>query len=333
MGHRWRALRRRVLTPNVSETRLDVRGFRRKSPESQELLERIGATFLAGYGHAAEAASPADAADRIAAIPVRFRGFAYEGAGMGFAVRDGLPFGRSDLTAEFLAGPGDPHIYLVYVGIGWAMARLPRFRWPKPNRLDPLLRWLLLDGYGFHQAYFRTRRYVHEQYQDPRFPWPSRAQSDYANRVIDQGIGRALWFVCGSDPELTASTVEGFAASRRPDLYAGVGLAASYAGGVDESELRTLWRLAGEHRVHLAQGCSFAVEARVRAGLLVPHSELAARVLCGTSAQEAAKASLDNRPAFVTVGEDDGDVPAYEVWRRRIAAAFANHALAEQRSA
>ena len=327
MGHRWNALRRRILTPNVSETRLDVRGFHRKDQQAQEILERVGASFLTGYAHAAEAGTVEEAADRIDTLPVRFRGFAYEGAGMGFAMRDGLPLGPTDLNEKFLAGPGDPHIYMVYVGIGWAMARLPRFRWPDPNRLDPLLRWLLLDGYGFHQAYFHTRKYVHEHYADHRFPWPSRAASGYANRVIDQGIGRALWFVCGTDPELTASTVAGFAAHRQPDLYAGVGLAATYAGGVEEAELRTLWRLASACRPQLAQGASFACEARARAGLLVPHNEIAARVLCGTDARTAAQVSLDRRPASV---EPDGAGPAYELWRRGIAAAFAEHTARQE---
>ena len=32
---------------------------------------------------------------------------------------------------------------------------------------DPLLGWLAIDGYGFHQAYFHTARYVGEQYQNP----------------------------------------------------------------------------------------------------------------------------------------------------------------------
>jgi hypothetical protein len=311
-----------VLTPNVSETRLDVRGFHKKSPEAQALLERIGATFLEGYAYAAEARTVADAAERLEQLSDRFRGFAYEGAGMGFAVRDGLPLGPTNLNERFVAGPGEPHVYMVYVGMGWAMARLPRFRWPKAADLDPLLLWLLLDGYGFHQAYFHTDRYIDQQYQDPAFPWPAKASSDYANRAIDQGIGRALWFIRGSDPVLVTSTVDEFEERRRGDLYAGIGLAATYAGGVTEAELTTLWERAGAYRPQLAQGSCFAVECRIRAGNLVPHNELAARVLCGLSALETAKVALDRRPE----GAVAGDLPAYEVWRQAVADAFADHA-------
>lgn len=323
MGQRWRTLRGRVLTPNVSQTQLDVRGFHKKNQAAQDLLEKVGATFLDGYRHAAEARTVADAAAEMDKITPRFRGFAYEGAGMGFAVRDGLPLGPTRLSQEFLAGPGDPHNYMVFVGIGWAMARLPRFRWPDGAKLDQLLRWLLLDGYGFHQAYFHTERYVQQQYQDPGFPWPSRAHSAYANRAIDQGIGRALWFVNGTDAARTTEAVARFPQERRADLYAGVGLAATYAGGAEEAELRILFEGAGDYRTHLAQGSAFAAECRIRAGLLVPHNEVATRVLCGATPEQVARIALDHRPDH---GGIEGALPAYELWRRRVAAEFTAHA-------
>lgn len=317
-----------MLTPNTRETSLDVRGFHKKSQAAQELLERIGSTFLDGYGYAAQAATVQEAAANIDTITPRFRGFAYEGAGMGFAVRDGLPLGPNRLAERFVAGPAAPHNYLVYVGMGWAMARLPRFRWPNAARLDLMLRWLLLDGYGFHQAYFHTDRYVAGQYQDPNFSWPHRRSTAYANRAIDQGIGRALWFVHGADAARTTACVGGFAEHRRPDLYAGIGLAATYAGGADQNELRVLREGAGDYRGDLAQGAAFAAECRVRGGLLVPHNEIATRVLCGCGPERAARIALDHRPD----GGIEGDLPAYEVWRRRVAAEFAG-ADAERRSA
>jgi hypothetical protein len=314
LGNGFRALRRRILTPDVSETSLAKRGFHVKDEESKQVLEKIGETFLTGYGDAIESATPEETGERLAAIPTRFRGFSYEGAGMGLAMLDGLPFGHKHHVEDFLAGPGDPHNYLVLVGIGWAMARLPRFAWPSPKRYDPLLRWLVLDGYGFHQAYFHTQKYVHEQRSSPHFSWPA-GNNGYATRVIDQGIGRALWFVCGSDADLATSTVAQFAAHRQGDLYAGIGLAATYAGGVEEDELRLLLERAGKHRGELAQGSAFAAEARVRGGLVVPHNELATNILCGLPVEKAARITQDVRPGVVV----DGDVPAYQTWREDIA--------------
>jgi len=327
LGTAWRALRRRILTPSTSETLLDVRGFHKKSPEAQKNLETVGASFLEGYAHAAEAADPEDAVTPLNEIEPYYRGFAYEGAGMGFAVRDGLPLGPTDLTARFLAGEGDKHVYMVYVGIGWAMARIPKFRWPKADTMDPLLRWLVLDGYGFHQAYFKTKRYIDEQFVDPRFSWPGGEYSktpaggtSYANRALDQGIGRAMWFIGGSDGALVAKMINKFPEHRREDLFAGTGLAATYAGGADESELRAYLDLVGEYQPVVRQASAFASEARVRAGLVIPHTEIASRVFCGLSPQDAAQVTHDARRGLPA----DGELPAYEVWRQRVAGQFAS---------
>lgn len=321
MPSTWRTFRRRVLTPSTKETLLDRRGFHKKSPAAQELLETVGRTFLDGYAYAMEARVPAEAEERLETVPIRFRGFAYEGAGMGCAMLDALPLGGSRSVQELLAGRGDAHIYMVHVGIGWAMGRLPKFRWPDVSTLDPLLRWLVLDGYGFHQAYFRTARYVHEQFQDAGFPWPAHDCPGYANRAIDQGIGRALWFVGGTDADLVATMIEKFPESRRSDLYGGAGLAATYAGGSEEDELRVLWERAGAHRPMVAQGSAFAAEARIRAGLVVPHTELATKLFCAMTPAEAAQVTQDVRPT----GTPQGDLPPYEVWRQNIADTFTAH--------
>ncbi|MGW4941977.1 DUF1702 family protein [Actinoplanes sp. NPDC004185] len=310
-------VRRRVLTPNVSDTKVAVRGFHVKSPAACDLLETIGASFVNGYARAAEARTAADAEPGLDTVATRFRGFAYEGAAMGFAVRDALPFGGG-LVRQLLEGAGDRHVYMAYVGVGWAMARLPRFRWASLHAPDPLLRWLVMDGYGFHQAYFRTQRYVHEHYRETDFPYPLGDPHPYANRGIDQGIGRALWFVGGTSVEQVHRLITAFPAERRPDLYSGVGLAATYAGGADRAELHDLMRRAEQYQPHLSQGSAFAASARARAGLVVPHNDLGTEVLCGMSAIEAAAICDMTRPA----ADEDDEMPAYELWRRRIRREF-----------
>ncbi|HEU5160894.1 MAG TPA: DUF1702 family protein [Streptosporangiaceae bacterium] len=306
----WRALRSRILTPSIAEVRLSKRGFHIKDPGARELLENIGCTFLTGYALATRARGPGEVSRTLDTIPVRFRGFGYEGAAMGFAIVDALSTSNGRRLTGFLAGPAVRHVYMAYIGLGWAMAQLPRFRWPKIE-LDPVLRWLVLDGYGFHQAYFRTRRYVHDQFQHTDFPWPAGGRG-YASHALDQGVGRALWFVGGADPDVVADLIDGFPARRRADLFSGAGLAATYAGGADEMELHGFWKRAGEFRPQVAQGSAFAAEARRRAGLDVPHTEVATQVFCGMSPDEAAQIAIKNRPATAETGER----PAYEVWRQ-----------------
>lgn len=314
----WRALRRRILTPDNSAVLLTKRGFFRKDDISRELLETVGTTFLTGYGYAVEARTPGDAERRLEAVPSRFRGFAYEGAAMGFAVLDGLTPGGPDRTLAFFAGRGAEHIYTGYVGVGWAMAKLPRFAWPEAEPFDPLLRWLMLDGYGFHQAFFRTRRWVHQRYRPRSLAWTGYADG-YALRAVDQGVGRALWFVGGFDPAQVTRLIGTFDTARHSDLYSGAGLAAAYAGGATEDELRRFAADAGTHRGAVAQGAAFGAEARARGGIVLPHTELATEVLCGTDAAGAARITQDVKAGLPA----DGDVPAYETWRQRVATEFA----------
>lgn len=320
----WRAVRRRVLTPPESDTRLAVRGFPIVDERRRELLESIGATFLTGFGAAAQARVPADATPELDAVPAAMRGFGYEGAAMAFALLDALPVPGAGRFAGFLAGAGAPHTYMLHVGAGWALARLPRAVHRRLPVTDPLLRWLALDGYGFHQAYFHTARYVRDQHRDACPSWPADGPADYRARAVDQGVGRALWFVCGADPERVTRTVRSFDRARHADLWSGVGLAATYAGGVPPEGLRGLRDDAGEHRPALAQGSAFAAQARLRAGLATPGTAAATEVFCAMPPEKAARVTDDTLPVDTAGAVLDGvPVPAYEVWRRRIADRFA----------
>jgi enediyne biosynthesis protein E3 len=318
----WAASRRRILTPSTSQTKLARRGFHEKSPEATEQLEAAGAMFLAGYAHAAEAKQAWEAETGLQTVPRAFRGFAYEGAGMGFAVRDAIGPRRRHMTADLIDGRGADHVYMIYVGVGWALGRLPRALWGRmtDSLPDPVLRWLVLDGYGFHQAYFHTEKYVNRQFTPTDFPWPQEGPAAYANRVIDQGIGRAMWFVHGADPDRLADTIDSFPEARRADLYAGSALAVTYAGGLEESELLTFKQRAGRYAGQVAQASAFAATARVRAGNVIPHTGLATEALCGATPEEAARVALTAFPdpmERTAAGE-----PAFEVWRQRIGVAL-----------
>ncbi|HEX6285595.1 MAG TPA: DUF1702 family protein, partial [Pyrinomonadaceae bacterium] len=179
-------------------------------------------------------------------------------------------------------------------------------------QLDPLLGWLTIDGYGFHEGYFNWPRYVEGQAV-------TTALDGYARRVFDQGLGRSIWFVKGANVVAVASAINSFPSARRDDLWSGAGLACAYAGGCSRSALQSLRAAARNHLPALAQGVAFAAKTRQRAANLNSHTETTCRVMCGHSAQEAA-AITD--AALKDLHEDNG-LPAYEVWRRRIQDKFA----------
>ncbi|MDQ2813551.1 MAG: DUF1702 family protein [Actinomycetota bacterium] len=309
-------LRCRIFLPDQSEVTFAKRGFTAPDATRQANIEKVGSKFLEGYEYAMAGQSLAAIESSLEKVEPAFRGFSYEGCAMAFAVRDGVRPAGQHWVRDLLASRGANHLYMAYIGVGWAMARLPKVRWRAVEPRDPLLRWLALDGYGFHQAYFHTEQYVWQQYQGRIPGWEP---GGYANRVVDQGIGRALWFVHGSDVQGVAKHIGSFPGSRQGDLWSGAGLASVYAGGVDASELTDLTKLAGRYRSYAAQGAAFAVKARLLADLVLPGTELGAKVYCDMSVEEAAAVTDEARH---DLPPEDPGMPSFEVWRERIRKRF-----------
>jgi len=130
-----------------------------------------------------------------------------------------------------------------------------------------------------------------------------------------------MWFSQGGDPDRIAAAVDRFPARRHGDLWSGVGLGSSYAGGVERPTLETMQAKAHGYAAHLAQGAAFAAKARQRAGNPAPHTALACAVYCRMTADQAAAVTdecLLDLPA-------DGMEPAYKAWRTRIRQQITSH--------
>ncbi|MFG1854043.1 DUF1702 family protein [Actinomadura geliboluensis] len=273
-------------------------------------LQDVVDSFAAGYNAAlARRSGPLDLAD----VPHPMRGFAYEGAAMSRTLLDLVTLTSGRRLAGLLAGPGRRYFHLITVGAGWAFARLRVRPWRGIGGAPAPQRWLAWDGWGFHQAYFHPGRVFGEK-------WIERAARGAARPVRDQGAGRALWFHAGADPERVARTVAGFPAERRPDLWAGVGLAAAYTGVRTPDELAVLGEAAAEHRAHVAQGAAFAAKAHLLSGRVPERSEAAVAVLCGTGSGEAA-GWTDAR--LVQAARYGDGIAAYQHWRAGVRAEWA----------
>jgi hypothetical protein len=303
-------LRKQLFHIDTAEASFARRGFRCNDNQTRQRLEEIGSTFLLGYDAAIEESDLSILAKQLNSMDQELRGFAFEGAAMGLTLLDSLTPWNKGRLLKFITGPGARHVYMVHVGSGWAIARLPWLRLNLKNylrRLDPLLCWLALDGYGFHEGYFNWPRYVEEQ-QLPR------QLSAYGLRAFDQGLGRSLWFVEGADVDRIPLTIKRFPLYRRADLWSGIGLACAYAGGAGSSAIFAIHNAATSYVEHLAQGAAFAAKARQLAGNESDHTDLACRIFAGVSANQAA-AITDKALTDLTGDEKQ---PAYEVWRERI---------------
>ncbi|WP_199879224.1 DUF1702 family protein [Streptomyces sp. CB02460] len=315
------ALRRILMAPSLDEVTFARRGFPVEETAQTRALETIPQAVVCGFEWAIEAGDPKETERHLALVDPELQGFAYEGATMACVVRDAMGPGKGHRTLDLLRGPGAPHIFLNYIGIGFAMARLPRPLWKKvlPDLSDsaegpplyPQMSWLAVDGYGFDKAYFDTARHIDAQHTPAVYPW--QGDAGYFPRAVDQGIGRALWFIHGAHTEHVDAAVRRFASARHADLWSGVGLAATFAGSSHAEDLAALRRLAGEHAPQVAQGSVFAGKARHHSGVVPEHTRIAVRELAGLSVEDAAALADD-----CAVESGDGTLPAYELWRESV---------------
>lgn len=255
---------------------------------------------------------------RLNEVEADWRGFAYEGVGLGFALFDYFLPWRRRLQA-FVRGPGAPYIIPIYIGAGLALGRLVGRRGGRQlerfvARLEhPVFRWMVVDGYGFYKGFFSRQRYLEEKVV------PSHL-SPYGHRVFDQGLGRSIWFANGENVDQVTTMIAAFPEARQADLWSGAGFACAYAGSpMERKALETLRTSAGPYRSQLALAGALAAKRRHGFGHITPHTELACWVFCGLSGEMAAgiaNDALENIPA-------DGAEPPPKIWRERIESRFA----------
>jgi hypothetical protein len=306
-------VRERVLRIDPAEVTFESRSFYRGDGESQRRLEGIGRSFLHGYHTALRNHDQGELSEILKQIEPDKRGFAFEGAGMALALLDQLQPKSGNRWQKLLAGGGVEHLYVLHVGYGWAVARLPWLRWRLKHLLcqfDPLLRWLVVDGLGFHQGFFYWQKCWSLRQRE-------QSRAGYFGRAFDQGLGRSLWFRGGATVGWISNAIAEFHPWRRADLWSGAGIACAFAGRPTSTELEQLASSASDCVSHFRQGVVFGAEARVRAGIDDEFTERTCRTVCGIAASAAAKIVSDVKAALDDA-EDNDDLPRYEIWRARL---------------
>lgn len=265
-----------------SEVQVSTRNFKSFSPIFSSHIELIGCCFLDGYHSQLSTSNINNLIDDIyLSVNNNLLGFAFEGAAMSAKILDFInPFGTYTENL-FNNSIINKYEYLLYVGIGWAIARLPFKRKLLSKYLNHFLYPLIIDGIGFHQGYFYTKSTIESQYI-PKYI----DHIDYF--AFDQGVGRSLWFSNGGDAYSIVKSINKFHWSRHSNLWIGVGLASTYAGGNNRA-IAELCYFSKRYRANLALGASFAAKARHRANNITHDTEHACSIYCNTTAIEAAE--------------------------------------------
>lgn len=304
-------VRRSLFGIPSEETVFSRPGF---AKDAIQRFQPVAHGLVAGY-HATLEDSHFDALmERMNEVDVELRGFAFEGVGMGLAALDCITPWKKRVNA-FIEGPGAPYIYPFYVGVGLALARMRRNPEHYLAQLDPVLNWVIVDGYGFHEGFFAYRRTIEKQAVPKKL-------SPYGCRIFDQGLGRAIWFSAGANVERIVKTIGSFPQERQAELWSGIGCASAYGGGADHSAIKAIYSQAAPYRLQLARGAVIAAKGREQASNFAPHTEIACQVFCHMSSAHAAHLADIAREGLPINGKE----PAYEIWRQRIQAQFATQA-------
>ncbi len=299
---------RRMLRQPYELADFTVRGFAGEPGPARDRLQAAAHTFLRGFNEAL--AAPAAEPPHFADYPDDLRGFAVEGAAMQAALLDLLLPGSRRLPA-LLARHQQRYVYLIYVGAGWAMAKLHHRRFGRLGVAHPLLRWLAYDGWGFSQGFFAGPRQLDRIAAHPR-PCPPGCAIRY------QGVGRSLWFRTGADPDAVHAQISRLPAHHHGDAWAGAALAVGYACGVDVAAADRLRALAGpRYRADLGQGAAFAAGAWRRAGDVPAAAAPVIERLTGVPPECAAQWSFTTTDGLE---HPDAGPAEYAEWRRRIRA-------------
>jgi len=279
-------LKHMVLSLPHQEASFSRRGFPGMGSPSREHLETIIHAFIDGYNLAVVESDTSELVRRLnASIAPEYLGFAYEGTGLYFAVMDLLIPGSKRLEA-YTHSAGEPHDYIAMVGAGFAISRIPlalhRLE-SYQKRLDPLTAFCLADGYGFHEGFFRWKSFV-----DGRKPAPA-SLNPQNRQLYDSGVARAMWWVYGAEPAGIAAAISRFDEERRPEMWAGIGLALSYAsaGPANLNPSSKLLKLSGPCRYDFLSGIPFSAHMRWKGKNPAPWTERACSELLNMSVTEA----------------------------------------------
>lgn len=309
------ALMRKFLALDPRRVEFRVRGFDLADKSHEQRLESIGKAFLRGYNLTLSARSFGQFSQAMDQESDLLRGFFVEGGAMGSALVDSLPL-RKPMLPRYIERYAGQYPILVHAGVGLTMSKLSWRERGIMAELDPFYRWLAYDGLGYHNMYFEP---------DKTLTGPKRVLAGYASRAYDQGAGRGIWFVSGADVGKAATTIAAMDADRRPDLWAGVGLAMCYAGPAGTAAFTEAARLAGPSAADMATGVAIACTARVKDQSLIPETRDAVTALWNLPPEELAERVEAMRQSAIASAA--GDTPAFGIWREQIGRSFAGDGI------
>jgi hypothetical protein len=241
-----------------------------------------------------------------------FRSIAYEAMSMCIALHDLKTEQQLNKWFDFLNKSGIAHATQIHVGLGWALAQTETDISVILPELDPMMRYRVVDGYGYYDGIFRRRKSILNQ-QKPEFTDP------VACAAYDQGLGRSMWYLNNGVIAGAKAMLQKLPAERHTDLWRGMGIATVYVGGCNEETLREIAQSAEKYIPQLAAGAAMALVSRHYAGFISDSNALVASTICHRPVEEILSANEALRSNLDLNGED-----AYMKWVDELESTFSS---------
>lgn len=209
-----------------------------------------------------------------------FRPVAYEGVSMAISVDALMRNGKIDSWFESF-NQLDPLFFdHAVIGLGWALSRVEGITPEMFSNIKTEQVWRVFDGLGYHDGIFRRKKVL----TGPLLS--DELKSGYGS-AYDQGIGRQLWYAGQSDISVTLEYLNEFAAERKSDLWRGVGVAATFVGGLEYQDWIELLRAASRFSLDVKCGIVMVANARSANGTLNEYTISAVRCVLGSDVKKA----------------------------------------------
>jgi hypothetical protein len=262
--------------------------------------------------------TPEEAARRIFSSQQAWRGVLCEGAAMSFMTCDLLTRSNKRRFSSFATGPAGMYKAMLYAGSGMAIARLRQPLVPAAVLSDRQTIWPVINGYAFYHGFFNWPVLIEKQLLDDwMFQGLPPELNEPVRHVFDQGLGRSIWFLARADQDSAERLVSSFSADRKPRLWSGIGLAATYTGS-DSGCLLNLASASGQYIGEFATGLALAARIQLASEDRLPQLEAACQAIWH---RPAASVLAVTEAAFSAASGSPGEL-AYINWQNLIAERF-----------
>ncbi len=285
-----------------------LRGREPADPEVVEEIERVGQVFRDSLMRSFRASAEEQAA-WVHALPKQDQSIAWEATAMavGWLERN---TGSDQTWQGLFDSQGPEHHVALTLGLGWALSWLKLPTEGQIEHLSPLLRWRVLDGYGFRDGFVFTRRFA------LRRELPV-SLSGFGASIWRQGLGRSLWYTTSADVGEISQVVAGFSASEQVELWRGLGIAATFIGSLTEAPMLALRGAAGEQARWLALGAAMASRTIRDGGGPMDRQTAPCSALAESTPEELAGIT---DAAEAALPEREAEGPHFQAWMNGIAA-------------